>query len=210
MPVRGNAPNSGVRIEAKPESRPRQNGEFADSASSSGSVPRRPSSARTAVSASGTPRGRAAPSSARDAPAPASSPRPRDSAPPDAVSTSSPRASGCVPATAARRPSRSRAPRPGRAQPAQLVDRRRAPSRAAPVLSSTTHACVSARHVRHELRGKRREHVVDPVGRRPVARIEQQHLLLDADGPRPSRRPQAPGGPITHAPRSRGTCGVNA
>ena len=36
MPTRGKAWNSGVRIEARPVSRPCQNGELADSASSSG------------------------------------------------------------------------------------------------------------------------------------------------------------------------------
>ena len=54
MPTRGNIEKIGERIDAKPESTPRQNGELVDSASSSGRSSRRPSSARTAVAPSGT------------------------------------------------------------------------------------------------------------------------------------------------------------
>ena len=35
------------------------------------------------------------------------------------------------------------------------------------------------------LRPARGQHLLDPVRHRPVARVEQQHLLLDADAPRP-------------------------
>ena len=54
MPTRGNAPKTGTRAEASPVSRPCQNGEFADSASSSGTWTRNPRNARTAASAPGT------------------------------------------------------------------------------------------------------------------------------------------------------------
>src|SRR5919201_530075 len=53
MPTRGNMEKIGVRTDANPESTPRQNGELADSASSTGRSARRPSSAWTAVAASG-------------------------------------------------------------------------------------------------------------------------------------------------------------
>jgi hypothetical protein len=33
--------------------------------------------------------------------------------------------------------------------------------------------------------GEDREHLVDAVGQRPCTGVEQHHLLLDADGPRP-------------------------
>ena len=42
MPTRGNARKIGVRVESRPVLSPRQNGEFADSASSSGTCTRIP------------------------------------------------------------------------------------------------------------------------------------------------------------------------
>ena len=54
MPTRGNVPKIGTRADARPVSRPCQNGEFAASASSSGTCTRIPRSARIADSASGT------------------------------------------------------------------------------------------------------------------------------------------------------------
>ena len=52
--MRGNIDRIGMRIDAKPESCPSQNGELADSASSSGSSCCRPSSAAIAAASLGT------------------------------------------------------------------------------------------------------------------------------------------------------------
>ena len=55
MPTRGNAWNSGVRADARPVSRPCQNGEFADRASRSGRWTRMRLATRIATSGSGSP-----------------------------------------------------------------------------------------------------------------------------------------------------------
>ena len=192
--MRGNIEKTGVRIDAKPESLPRQKGELADSASITGSAPRRPSSARTAVSASGhRRRGRAAPSSARAGPARASSPRPRGSGGPDVISTSSRDANGCVPATAARSPSSV-------AQRASTASRR-PPSCAA---ASATVPCGPVRAPARTRASPAQAWAATPSGSASSTsstrlasdqsrRVEQHQLLLDADGPRPlgGRRLQA-------------------
>ena len=55
MPTRGKLSKIGMRTEAIPLSRPCQNGELAESASSSGRWTRSRASARAAISGSGTP-----------------------------------------------------------------------------------------------------------------------------------------------------------
>ena len=144
MPTRGNIEKIGVRIEAKPESAARQNGELADRARSSGRSLRRPSSARTAEVASGTATWTCwAIVGSRCARAPIVAPICRYRAPLERA-TSDGVAVGCVPATAARSPRLSR-------KAASSARRRSASSAPAAatvgcgaVLSSTTHACVSA------------------------------------------------------------------
>ena len=58
--------------------------------------------------------------------------------------------------------------------------------------------------VRRELSGQPRDHRVGVRGQRPVGGVEQHHLLLDPDGPRPT--PRAPIAPT--APCGRPAAGV--
>ena len=55
MPVRGNARKIGIRVEARPVACARQNGELADSASSTGTCTRMPLVTWIALSASSIP-----------------------------------------------------------------------------------------------------------------------------------------------------------
>ena len=55
MPTRGNARKIGIRVEARPVASPRQNGEFALSASSTGTCTRMPLATWIALSGSSIP-----------------------------------------------------------------------------------------------------------------------------------------------------------
>ena len=143
MPLRGNIEKIGVRTDAKPESRPPQNGELADRPSNTGRSQRSPSSARIADSASGTATWTCcAIVGSRWASARIVASISRRRSPPE-TSASERATSGCRPITAARRPSswRSVPSTAARSSPSSRAAPATVPC--GPVRSSSTHACVS-------------------------------------------------------------------
>ena len=183
MPTRGNVPKTGTRAEASPVSRPCQKGEFAASASSSGTCTRSPRSARTADSGVG--HGDVHVQRERRL-----APRELAHRVVDRLVARAGRDLDVAPLRErVRARSRRRAARAAqvggqpRAQVGQLADRGR-DGRVRARDQLERRAVRLGRGVVGDLRRQRRQHLVDPRGERPVVRVEEHHLLLDADGPR--------------------------
>ena len=115
-----------------------------------------------------------------------------------------------MPAAAARSPLPASSPRSSPRSVASSRDRAGHAS-CTPVRSSSAEPCVSASTWSAKVRSQRRKDAVDPRREREVAGVQQHHLLLDPDGPRPTssgdgQRPQAgrtrvSSGPTTQAAR---------